>query len=83
MTVQKDLSFSQAVQIFLDHATWLDDSHQVAVTSLEKIAEQLDRRVSAGLLAEQTKLYRLLINARPENPEKDDALDNFLAGLSR
>ena len=83
MSVQKDLSFTQAVQIFLDHATWLDDSHQVAITSLEKIAESLDRRVSASLLAEQTKLYRLLLNAKPDGVEKNDALDDFLAGLSR
>lgn len=83
MTVQKDLTFSQSVDIFLNAATWLGDEHQIAVTSLEKIAANLDRRVSAGLLAEQTKLYRLLINAKPDGEESTDALDDFLAGLSR
>ena len=83
MTVYNDLSFTQAVQVFLDSATWLDNSHQVAITGLEKCAASLDTRMSASLMAELTKLYRLLINAKPDGDTTTDALDDFLAGLQR
>ena len=51
------------------------------ITALEKIAIQLDNRLSASLLAEQTKIMRLLMRDRPESVT-DDALADFLAGVN-
>jgi len=78
-----DLSYSQSVDIYLEKCWWLTASDQLLVTSLQKIAEALDRRMSASLQAEMTKLIRLLEKSKPQNQDEDDALADFLAGLDK
>ena len=80
--VYNDLSFVVATQQFIEAVSpWCDNSHQLMITALEKIAIQLDNRLSASLLAEQTKIMRLLMRDRPESVT-DDALADFLAGVN-
>ena len=76
------VNFSQSVDIFLDSAWWLTKADQPAVTALEQCADKLDVAVRAGLLAEFTKCYRLLLNAKPDDAKETDSLDNWLAGLT-
>ena len=83
MATFNDLSFKDSVQLFLEQAEWLTQKDQPAVTSLERLAEALDARLTASLMAEFTKTYRLLINSKPDKDENTDSLDDFLAGLGR
>ena len=83
MATFNDLSFKDSVRLFLEQAEWLTQKDQPAVTSLERLAEALDARLTASLMAEFTKTYRLLINSKPDKDENTDSLDDFLAGLGR
>ena len=81
--IYNDLSFTVATQRFIEAVSpWCGPEHQLMITSLEKIAEKLDNRISASLLAEQTKIMRLLMRDRPDTVS-DDALEDFLVGLTK
>ena len=78
-----DISYQDAVQIYLDQSSWITSEHQLHVTSLEKVAEALDRRMSASLQAELTKILRVLDRARPQTNDSTDELADFLAGIDK
>ncbi len=79
MAVSNDLTFTQAVSIFLENARNLTEKEQPLVTSLEKIAEALDRnqRLSSSLLSEYTKTLRLLMKVEDATSPVDE-IEAFL-----
>ena len=82
------LSFSAAADRFCEAvAEWTDETHILALTGIRRIAADLDnRRMSAALLAEQTKLMRLVLADRPveaDGEAAEDVLADFIAGLGR
>ena len=77
-----DLTFSQAVDVFLKNADWLSAKDQPAVTGLQKVAQALDNRVSASLMAEFSKLWKALQPPKDEENKQFDELDIFLKGVS-
>ncbi len=82
------LSFSAAADRFVEACReWTDERHVLALTAIRHIAADLDnRRMSAALLAEQTKLMRLVLADRPaemDGAAAEDALADFIAGLDR
>lgn len=58
-------TFSQAVSRFLETATWLDDGHLPSVMALRALAVELDREVTAALVAQFGLLHRSLLKAKP------------------
>jgi hypothetical protein len=46
-------------------ADWLDDSHGPSVKALQALASELDREVTAALIAQFGLLHRSLLKAKP------------------
>ncbi|GAA0332948.1 hypothetical protein PV735_38770 [Streptomyces turgidiscabies] len=71
-------TFTQSVRLFLDAAEWLDqEADAPAITALEKLAEALDKNVTASLAAEFNKTFRYLRTSKPVT--EDDLDDEDLA----
>ena len=83
-TVCNDLTFVQATDRYLEKCQdWLGPEQQLLVTSLEKIAQRLDARISSTLIAEMVKIIRLIQKERPEGSDIDNELADFLAGINK
>lgn len=72
-------TFSESVSRFLETADWLDDSHGPSVMALRALAVELDREVTAALVAQFGLLHRSLLKERPS----DDAPVNPFEELLR
>jgi hypothetical protein len=58
-------TFAETVELFLKTADWLNDSHGPSVKALEALAAELDREVTAALVAQFGLLHRSLLKERP------------------
>ena len=58
-------TFAESVAKFLETADWLDDSHGPSVMALQALARELDREVTAALVAQFGLLHRSLLKAKP------------------
>jgi hypothetical protein len=72
-------TFSESVYAFLKTADWLDASHGPSVVALQALAVELDREVTAALVAQFGLLHRSLLKAKPV----DDAVVNPYEELLR
>ena len=84
MTMVKDASYEQAIDLYLEENDWLDDSQQPLVTQLYKIAQVLDSnaRITAGMTTEFRMTFMSLHNMRPDNEElAKDSDEAFFASL--
>lgn len=61
----KVATFSDSVDAFLHVADWLTDEHLPSVVALRGLARELDREVTAALIAQFGVLHRSLLKARP------------------
>ncbi len=64
-TSRETATFSESVSRFLETATWLDDGHLPSVMALRALAAELDREVTAALVAQFGLLHRSLLKAKP------------------
>jgi hypothetical protein len=78
MTDSTAKTFTDSVRIFLDSATWLDDSHAPSVIALQAVARELDFEVTGALVAQFGLLHRSLLKAKPEAPTFVDPLGELL-----
>lgn len=62
---RRPATFSETVDSFLKTADWLDDSHGPSVKALQALAYELDREVTAALIAQFGLLHRSLLKERP------------------
>ena len=62
---RRPATFAETVDSFLKTADWLDDSHGPSVKALEALAVELDREVTAALVAQFGLLHRSLLKAKP------------------
>jgi len=60
-------TFVETVKSFLETADWLNDSHGPSVKALEALAAELDREVTAALIAQFGLLHRSLLKERPQD----------------
>lgn len=74
MAVTVNATYTQAVDLYVAHNhAWLNDGHTPLVTNLYGIAQQLDRRVSAGLATEFRQSINSLQAMAPEQPKDEVA----------
>jgi hypothetical protein len=59
------MKFVEAVQQFIDNETWLTAAHAPSVVALRAVAIELDREVTAALIAQFGVLHRSLLKERP------------------
>jgi hypothetical protein len=71
--------FGEAVAKFLDSADWLDESHLPSIVALQALAFELDKEVTAALVAQFGLIHRSLLKAKPS----DDAPVNPFEELLR
>lgn len=64
-TTPRPATFTDSVVRFLETADWLDDSHGPSVMALQALAAELDREVTAALVAQFGLLHRSLLKAKP------------------
>ena len=62
---RRGATFAETVESFLDTADWLNDSHGPSVKALQALASELDREVTAALVAQFGLLHRSLLKERP------------------
>ena len=72
-------TFSDTVSAFVTGASWLTPDDLPAVTTLEALADELDREVTAALAAQFGLTYRNLLKRKPA--EDAGALDPLAAAL--
>jgi hypothetical protein len=60
-------TFAESVSRFLETADWLDDSHGPSVMALKALALELDREVTAALVAQFGLLHRSLLKSKPSD----------------
>ena len=72
-------TFSDTVSAFVTGASWLTPDDLPAVTTLEALAAELDREVTAALAAQFGLTYRNLLKRKPA--EDSGALDPLAAAL--
>ena len=65
------ITFAEAVADFIAAATWLTEEHKPMVVALEKMAESLDKRLSAAMMAQFGLTYRFLIKQAGGEVETD------------
>jgi hypothetical protein len=71
-------TFSESVDSFLASADWLDDSHGPSVMALEALAKELDREVTAALVAQFGLLHRSLLKAKPSDDSPVNPYEELL-----
>lgn len=72
------MEFTEAVKVFLAEADWLTASHAPAVAALKAVALELDREVTAALIAQFGVLHRSLLKERPKVEIEVDPLAELL-----
>jgi hypothetical protein len=72
------MKFAEAVQEFLATADWLTASHAPSVAALSAVAQELDREVTAALIAQFGVLHRSLLKERPSVQTVSDPLAELL-----
>lgn len=72
------MNFENAVQEFLGTADWLTASHAPSVAALVAVAQELDREVTAALIAQFGVLHRSLLKERPKVETESDPLAELL-----
>jgi hypothetical protein len=75
---RRPTSFAETVESFLKTADWLDDSHGPSVKALEALAAELDREVTAALVAQFGLLHRSLLKAKPSVNEVTNPYEELL-----
>lgn len=71
-------TFTEATEQFVAASTWLGPEHAPAVATLRLLASQLDRDLTAALVAQYGLVYRSLLKAQPIDPDADDPLEQEL-----
>ncbi len=59
------MNFEIAVEQFIANETWLTAAHAPSVVALRAVAIELDREVTAALIAQFGVLHRSLLKERP------------------
>ena len=59
------MKFVEAVEQFIENETWLTAAHAPSVVALRAVAIELDREVTAALIAQFGVLHRSLLKERP------------------
>lgn len=72
------MNFQTAVNEFLENADWLTASHAPSVAALKAVAQELDREVTAALIAQFGVLHRSLLKERPKVEIESDPLAELL-----
>lgn len=72
------MNFSEAVRDFLTEATWLNASHAPSIAALVAVADELDREVSAALIAQFGVLHRSLLKEKPKVVDSVDPMVELL-----
>jgi hypothetical protein len=72
------LNFEIAVQQFIANETWLTAAHAPSVVALQAVAIELDREVTAALIAQFGVLHRSLLKERPGATVDMDPLAELL-----
>jgi hypothetical protein len=72
------LNFENAVQQFIENETWLTAAHAPSVVALQAVAIELDREVTAALIAQFGVLHRSLLKERPGVQNESDPLEELL-----
>jgi hypothetical protein len=72
------MKFADAVKEFLAEADWLSASHAPSIAALVAVADELDREVSAALIAQFGVLHRSLLKERPKVETETDPLAELL-----
>lgn len=72
-------SFEAATNLFLESASWLEDSDAPAIHALRKTAWSLDLNMKSPLLQQYRYFYQQLLNKRPDNndPESESPIAAF------
>jgi hypothetical protein len=72
------MNFTAAVEEFLANADWLTASHAPSVAALKALAIELDKEVTAALVAQFGVLHRSLLKERPRVESDVDPLAELL-----
>ena len=72
------MNFSESVEAFVAEAYWLDASQAPSVVALQALAIELDREVTAALVAQFGVLHRSLLKSKPTNVVVEDPLEKML-----
>jgi hypothetical protein len=72
------MKFVEAVQQFVENETWLNAAHAPSVVALRAVAVELDREVTAALIAQFGMLHRSLLKERPGVQVASDPLAELL-----
>ena len=72
------MNFEIAVQQFIANETWLTAAHAPSVVALQAVAIELDREVTAALIAQFGVLHRSLLKERPSVQADMDPLAELL-----
>ena len=72
------MKFVEAVQQFVANETWLSAAHAPSVVALQAVAVELDREVTAALIAQFGMLHRSLLKERPGVQTDIDPLAELL-----
>ncbi|WP_158697899.1 hypothetical protein [Streptomyces prunicolor] len=71
-------TFTKAVEVFLGRAYWLGEDEKPATVALEKMAETLDKNLSAALVTQYNQTFRYLHGLKPTDAIEEDELDAIL-----
>lgn len=72
------MNFVKSVESFLADAYWLNASHAPSVAALKALAVELDREVTAALIAQFGVLHRSLLKEKPREVVDTDPLAELL-----
>ena len=72
------MNFVEAVKQFIENETWLNAAHAPSVVALQAVAEELDREVTAALIAQFGMLHRSLLKERPSTKVDVDPLEELM-----
>lgn len=76
------MKFVEAVQQFIENETWLTAAHAPSVVALRAVAVELDREVTAALIAQFGVLHRSLLKERPGmQPEESPFAELLRRGI--
>lgn len=72
-------TFKFAVRKFKKSAkAWMTDDDYPAMQALEKMAEELDKRMTPALLSQYGLMYRNLLSRKPQGEHEEDELEKAL-----
>ena len=72
------MSYAEAVQTFIDNATWLTPEDEPMVFGLQALAEELDNEFRAATYAQYGLTYRFLVKRSQGTAEDKDELEALL-----